>query len=48
MGMFLGVSTSEPVGSDLVKINPDNIEALVENYDELCGTLAGSQFERFL
>lgn len=45
---FLGVSTSEPVGSDLVKINPDNIEALVENYDELCAALAGSQFERFL
>lgn len=45
---FLGVPTDRPVGSDLVKINPDSVAELVENHEELCAALAGTRFERFL
>jgi hypothetical protein len=34
--------------TDLVKINPDSLETLIENYDEVVKTLAGTEFERFL
>jgi len=45
---FLGVPTDRPVGSDLVKINPDSVAELVENHEELSVALAGTRFERFL
>ncbi len=45
---FLGVSAEQSERSDLVKINPDSIQELVENYDELAAVLTGTPFERFL
>jgi LPS sulfotransferase NodH len=36
------------VGSDLVKMNPDELRPMVENYDELAAALSGTEFERFL
>jgi hypothetical protein len=34
--------------SDQIKINPDNLRAMVENYEELAASLKGTEFERFL
>jgi hypothetical protein len=34
--------------TDLVKINPDSVRDIVENYDELAGSLVGTPYERFL
>ncbi|MGH8495707.1 MAG: hypothetical protein ACREVN_06195 [Gammaproteobacteria bacterium] len=36
------------VSSDLVKLNPTSLRAMVENYDELAAALAGTEFERHL
>jgi hypothetical protein len=37
-----------PMRSNLVKMNPHNLELTVENYDELVRALRGTEFERFL
>lgn len=34
--------------SELVKMNPNNLRPMVENYDELAAALAGTEFERYL
>jgi len=41
---FLGVNFFA-VDSDLVKINPDNLDSLIENYNEVKEKLTGSAFE---
>lgn len=37
-----------PMASRTVKVNPDRLEAIIENYDELSRALRGTEFERFL
>jgi LPS sulfotransferase NodH len=36
------------VGSDLIKMNPNDLRPMVENYDELAAALSGTEFERYL
>lgn len=38
----------EPLGADLVKVNPDSLRDMVTNYDELVHVLTGTEFEEFL
>ena len=38
----------EPLGADLVKVNPDSLGEIVTNYDELVQALTGTEFEEFL
>jgi LPS sulfotransferase NodH len=45
---FLGVDSSIPLNSDLVKVNPDSLEDIVENYSEVKQTLRNTEFENFL
>lgn len=35
-------------GSDLIKMNPNDLRPMVTNYDELAAALAGTEFERHL
>ena len=37
-----------PMCCDFVKTNPDKLELVVENYQELASALAGTEFERYL
>ncbi len=37
-----------PMTSKLVKMNPNRLDQMVENYDELVQALKGTEFERFL
>lgn len=37
-----------PISSGLVKMNPNELRQMVENYDELVEALADTEFERFL
>jgi hypothetical protein len=37
-----------PVTGPFVKMNPDNLELIIENYDDLVNALAGTEFEAFL
>ena len=39
---------SAPMYCNFVKINPNKLELMVENYDELVKALRGTEFERFL
>lgn len=34
--------------SELIKMNPNELRPMVENYDELAAALAGTEFERYL
>jgi LPS sulfotransferase NodH len=45
-----GLLEIEPaeVASDQIKINPGDLRAMVENYDELAAALKGTEFERYL
>lgn len=45
---FLEVENESTLSSDLVKLNPDDLSKVIENYDEVVGALAGTEFERFL
>lgn len=45
---FLGLQDVTPFETDLVKINPDSMREVIENYDEIEAALAGTEFERFL
>jgi hypothetical protein len=38
----------EPLGADLVKVNPDSLRDIVTNYDELVQALYGTELEEFL
>jgi LPS sulfotransferase NodH len=38
----------EPLGANLVKVNPDSLRDIVTNYDELVRALTGTEFEEFL
>lgn len=38
----------EPPSSDLVRITPRRLVALIENYEEMSASLAGTEFARFL
>ena len=45
---FLEIDKFMPLTSEFVKINPDSIEDIVENYDEIKQTLLNTEFENFL
>ena len=45
---FLDIETLVPLTTDRAKINPDSLEELIENYDEVAQALRGTSFERFL
>lgn len=45
---FLSLKEIVPFQSDLVKINPDSLEQIIENYDEIREVLVGTEFEEFL
>jgi len=45
---FLGVDQLMPLTTDLVKVNPDSLEELLKNYDEIRETLKSTEFENFL
>lgn len=45
---FLGVDSDIDLKSDLIKINPSNLEDLVENYQELKSELTGTPLEKLL
>ena len=44
---FLGIPP-EPLRTDLVKLNPDNLSQIVTNYGELVHALTGTEFEQYL
>jgi hypothetical protein len=45
---FLEVDETMPLSSDLVKVNPDSLEDIVENYEEIKQALIGSEFKNYL
>jgi LPS sulfotransferase NodH len=45
---FLGIDQFVPLRTDLVKINPDAIEDMVENYEQVVQVLENSVYEVFL
>jgi hypothetical protein len=45
---FLGVDQLIPLTTDLVKMNPDSLGELIENYNEVKQTLMNTEFENFL
>ena len=45
---FLGVDESRELTTDLLKINPESLSDLVENYEEICAALKGTQHEKYL
>lgn len=45
---FLNVEPLLPLTTDLVKINPDSLERLIENYEEIVRALKGTAYEPFL
>lgn len=45
---FLGVDASKELVSNLMKINPDSIENIIENFDDVAEALKGTELERFL
>ena len=45
---FLGISDYRILTTDLLKMNPDSIEDIVDNYEELKDTLQDSEYESFL
>ena len=48
IGNFLGLSLLGCLKSDLVKVNPDSLKGVIQNYDEVADTLNGTPFARFL
>jgi hypothetical protein len=44
---FLGIAV-EPLVTDLVKLNPDDLRLIITNYDEVASALAGTEFEQYL
>jgi LPS sulfotransferase NodH len=45
---FLDVDTFMSLDTDLVKINPDSLEDIIENYDQVAQALKGTAFEKYL
>lgn len=45
---FLDIDQFVPLSTDLVKLNPDSIEDLVENYEEVAQALRGTVYEKYL
>ena len=45
---FLEMKVVPGLSSDLVKVNPDNVSEVIENYDEVVRALTGTKYEQFL
>ena len=45
---YLGIDKFMPLTSEFVKLNPDSLEDIIENYSEVKQTLIGTEFEKFL
>jgi len=45
---FLDIDQFVPMTTDLVKLNPDTLEDIIENYDQVKQALGGTAFEKFL
>ena len=45
---FLEIDKFEPLSSKFVKVNPDSLEDIVENYNEVEKVLLNTEFENFL
>jgi len=45
---FLDIEPFVPLTTDLVKINPDSLQDLIENYEGVAQVLKGTAFEQFL
>ena len=45
---FLEMEVVPGLSSDLVKVNPDNVSEVIENYDEVVRALTGTKYEQFL
>ena len=45
---FLEVDNVIPLSSDFVKVNPDSLENIVENYNEVRQALSNTDFNKFL
>jgi hypothetical protein len=45
---ILGIDRLIPLTSELVKVNPDSLEDIIENYSEEKQTLINTEFENFL
>ena len=45
---FLGVDDLIPLTSELVKVNPDSLEDIIENYTEIKKALVNTQFKKYL
>ncbi len=45
---FLGIDQVRPLTTNLVKLNPDSLERVIENYREVKQALNGTTFESFL
>jgi hypothetical protein len=45
---FLEIDTLKQLTSALVKVNPDSLEDIIENYNEVKQTLINTEFENFL
>ena len=45
---FLEIDEFIPLTSELVKVNPDSLEDIIENYAEIKKALVNTQFEKYL
>jgi hypothetical protein len=45
---FLGINQLMPLTTDHVKVNPDSLEEIIENYDAVKQTLMNTEFSHFL
>ena len=45
---FLDVDAGRELTTDLLKINPESLSDLVENYEEICAVLKGTPHEKYL
>jgi hypothetical protein len=45
---FLGMNQLMALTTDLVKVNPDSLEEIIENYDTVKQTLMDTEFKGFL
>jgi hypothetical protein len=45
---FLEIDKLWALSSEFVKVNPDSLEDIVENYGDVKQTLANTEFEKFL
>jgi hypothetical protein len=45
---FIEIDELIPLTSDFVKVNPDSLEEIIENYDEVKRTLKNTEFAKFM